>query len=145
MPSDKMTEEQLARFLDKVIISPDGCWEWMAYRDTCGYGIFRLGDRMYTAHRVAYEHFVGPIPEGKEMDHLCRNRGCASPYHVEPVTHAENIGRSPLKCPTHCKRGHELTPANRYAGGPRKGRGRCRQCALDRSRLQREQCNALGC
>jgi len=98
-----------ARFWSKVRIGsvpahrPDlgPCWEWMADRRK-GYGRFRIGSRrdgnsrLVQAHRLAYETLVGPIRRGLESDHLCRNRPCVRPSHIEPVTHAINGQRSPL-------------------------------------------------
>jgi len=66
-----------------------GCWNWQLYVDDRGYGRCKK-DR---AHREYYRRHVGPIPEGTELDHLCRNKRCVNPDHLEPVTHAENVRR----------------------------------------------------
>lgn len=80
------------RFMDKVIKSPDGCWEWTAAtRD--GYGLFRVEGKLVSAHRWRWEWDNGPVPEGLELDHLCRNRRCVRPDHIEAVTHKENVRR----------------------------------------------------
>lgn len=74
----------------------DGCWEWRASRRGYGYGEILIGPgkKKAPAHRVMYEYFVGPIPEGLELDHLCENPRCVRPDHLEPVTHSENGLRS---------------------------------------------------
>jgi hypothetical protein len=110
------------RFMAKVSARPDGCWQWMGATDRYGYGLslfYGRRERKHMAHRVAYEQFVGPIPEGLVIDHLCRNKGCVNPDHLEPVTIGENVlrgetipARNLLK--THCHRGHEFTPESTY-------------------------------
>lgn len=89
------------------------CEQWIAYRNADGYGIFeRVG-----AHLWAYRHFVGPVPDGCELDHLCRNRGCVRIDHLDPVPHRENVLRgnglaAQQARRTHCKRGHPLSGKN---------------------------------
>ena len=109
-----------------------GCWVWTAYRDRDGYGVVSdTSNRGRRAHRAVYELHVGPIPEGLQLDHLCRNTGCVNPAHLEPVTCRVNLlrgdtvnARNAQK--THCKRGHEFTPENTG----RQPRGRyCRTCS----------------
>lgn len=79
---------------EKYIVNPEtGCWEWAERVNGDGYGYgFERGKQFY-AHRRAYEELVGPIPANFDIDHLCRNRKCMNPEHLEPVTHAENIRR----------------------------------------------------
>jgi hypothetical protein len=110
----------------------DGCWLWTGGRGSAGYGSLTRNHRRdrIGAHRFAYELLVGPIPKGKQLDHLCRVRHCVNPAHLEPVTIKENVLRGEgitarLSRQTHCKHGHEFTPENTG----RQGAGRyCRTC-----------------
>ncbi len=78
------------RFLCKITIRPNGCCEWIGAKNADGYGVF--GGSL--AHRYSYETFVGPIPEGLTLDHLCSNPPCINPHHLEPVTNEENVRRA---------------------------------------------------
>lgn len=130
------------RFWAKVRDDGD-CWIWTAHVNPQGYGEFgRRGagcrkGKSTRAHRIAYELVVGQIPPGLVLDHLCRNRACVNPAHLEVVTVRENIlrgsGFAALNArKTHCPRGHELTPDNVY----RRGRRRvCRTCEIRRNTI----------
>lgn len=123
----------LPRLASKFTVS-DGCWEWTGTR-TYGYGRFRLRGKYVQAHRLMYELLVGPIPDGLQLDHLCRNRACVRPSHLEPVTQRENIlrGEGPTAnnaTKTHCRYGHEFTPENTYQ--VKTGGRFCRACARAR-------------
>jgi hypothetical protein len=83
----------LERWESRVHRTFGGCWEWTGAKDRDGYGTMHHRNRPYRAHRFAYEQFVGPIPDGLVIDHLCTNRGCVNPEHLEPVTNAVNIKR----------------------------------------------------
>lgn len=130
--------------LDERIATGPGCWLWTGAINRHGYGQFLLSDgKRRAAHRVVYEVMVGPIPEGLQLDHLCRNRACVNADHLEPVTSRENTmrGDSPklqalrwlLK--THCPQGHEYDEANtyryrnHYTGRPARA---CRACHRER-------------
>ena len=109
----------MQEWADHYAVFDDGCHNWLGAYDHHGYGRFydRKIKKAVFAHRTAYELFVGPIPEGLTLDHLCRNRGCVNPRHLEPVTHQVNILRgvglaAQRAKQTHCKRGHELVGEN---------------------------------
>lgn len=122
-----MTTEQ--RFWLKVRKVEGGCWEWSAALDSDGYGMFWFSGKLVLAHRFAYEQFRKTISHGMTLDHLCRNRRCVNPDHLEEVTLAENLGRGAKANQTHCVRGHEFTPEN--TGRQSSGARRCRACARD--------------
>lgn len=94
-----------------------------------GYALVEAGHKTQRAHRVAYEAYVGPIPDGLQLDHLCRNRACWSWRHLEAVTNAENSARSEPAMKTACVRGHEYTPANTFIR--KNGTRNCRRCSAD--------------
>jgi hypothetical protein len=116
------------RFWSNVEVGhPAGCWWWAGRVGTNGYGVFALGPRVLGrvyAHRFAYETLVGIIPPGRQPDHLCRNRLCVNPDHLEVVTPGENTRRGGPARRTHCKRGHLLAGGNLYIGN---GRRSCRK------------------
>lgn len=125
-----MTE--ILDYLAGKILVDDGCWEWAGAHTSEGYASGSIGGKWVSPHRASYEALVGPIPEGLELDHLCRNRGCVRPNHLEPVTHAENIRRGQRGRlswhKTHCKRGHELAGENLYIRP--NGNRTCKTCNL---------------
>jgi len=108
-------------------VSP--CWHWTGAKNNLGYGQLRVEGRTRYAHRVFYEDFIGPIPEDREIDHLCRNPSCVNPAHLEPVTHRENMRRAIQK--TVCKRGH---PYDDVYIRPDNGARQCRACRRERER-----------
>lgn len=127
-------------FWQLVTVDPDTeCWEWGGPKTPDGYGFPYLPERKAKAysHRWAYETLVGPIFEGGHIDHLCRNRGCCNPAHLEPVTPQENTLRSPVAVAainsrkTHCIQGHEFTDENTAVS--KNGSRSCRTCARERA------------
>jgi len=139
----KVLRAQIQRFSEKTRVVGD-CIEWTGTIDKYGYGQFRpTGGSNMGAHRWSYEYHVGPIPEGLQIDHVCRNRKCVNPEHLEPVTARENLFRSPIApaalnaAKTHCLRNHPLSGENLYLH-PNSGRRGCRECRRmnDRQRKQ---------
>lgn len=133
---ERLIKRSASDHLATVDRTGDGCWEWPGKRDPNGYG--RAGK--WWAHRVAYEVWVGPVPAGLELDHLCRNPACVRPDHLEPVTHRVNMLRGRTigarnAAKTHCIHGHEFTLANTYIRSDTGGR-QCRQCGRDRDRVR---------
>ena len=140
------------RFWSKVSLdTPDSCWLWQGWRNRDGYGHYSHcegGSKL--AHVIAYRLQVGPVPKGKQLDHVCRNRACCNPTHLEPVTARENVLRgigfaARHAQATHCLHGHEFTPENtRFANlADRKyPRRSCRTC--DRLSQQRRRAQFAG-
>lgn len=137
--------KQIARRDAQAIIlgavSPEpntGCWLWAKTVSTTGYGQFQIERaRFRWAHRLSYEAFAGEIPDGLQIDHLCRVRCCVNPSHLEPVTAKENMRRRTvvLTLKTHCKRGHPFDAKNtmRLTRGNGKHERRCRTCHREES------------
>lgn len=128
------------RLLTKIVAHPEtGCWLWCGCIDRCGYGKVYYRERAETlAHRASYLVFKGGIPAGCEIDHLCGNRSCINPAHLQAVPHSVNVSRADYTRnhrngrKTHCKRGHELSGVNLVV--QKNGARQCRFCINDRAR-----------
>lgn len=126
MPASKLT--RIERFMAKVeMITESGCWIWLGSVTRGGYGLFQA-DRLMGAHRFAYEHFIGTIPTGLQIDHLCRVRCCVNPAHLEAVTGKVNTnrGRRWESEKTHCPQGHPYDESNTKRW---KNNRYCRECS----------------
>lgn len=135
----KTPEERLDKY---VPYRGEGCWPWAgSINIDTGYGQCTSVNGMTAAHRWVYEQLVGPVPAGMHLDHLCRNRWCVRPGHLEPVSNKENAHRGlggPLGSAlrTECSRGHDVTnPDNVYVSP--KGKRMCRPCIRIRKRTSR--------
>jgi hypothetical protein len=134
------------RLLRRITVDLDGpcpvdeapCWTWTGKTAKAGYGTYR--DQL--AHRLVYEELSAPIPDGLELDHLCRNPPCVNPAHLEPVTHPVNcqrssageVNRARMLAQTHCARRHEFTPENTKQTSRQR---KCRQCIREDSAAAR--------
>lgn len=129
-----------ARFLERAHgRSASECWRWPGKLNDSGYGVLSVAYGNALAHRYSYELFVGPIPDGLVIDHLCRVRECFNPTHLEPVTPAENIARGEAlekaaewrANRTHCRNGHEYNETNTHTW---RGKRMCRPCLAGQKR-----------
>ena len=139
-----MDDYDLARFMRKVVVDPSGCWLWTSSTNGM-YGKFSFGSHRVYAHRVSYQHHVGPMPEGYTIDHLCKVKLCVNPEHLEAVTHHENLRRagswkalSQYHRPDQTKCGaglHDWIPANwkKHGDGVK-----CRLCHNQRNQEYKE-------
>lgn len=107
------------------------CWRWIGAHRRGGYGQIQVQGVTKSVHRIAYELWKSPIPEGLEIDHLCRVRDCINPDHLELVDHRENLRRM-FATITHCPQGHEYVGSNIKIR--RDGQRRCRTCINDYKR-----------
>lgn len=136
------------RFWDKVQPCPmSGCWIWVGAWISNGYGHARANAKRVLSHRLTYQVLIGPVPDGLQLDHLCRVRACCNPRHLEPVTAQENARRGDggketarrKMAMTHCKRGHSLAADNTYRVLMPNGNvsRKCKQCQQLRKRTVR--------
>lgn len=114
------------------VTKTETCWLWIGAPSGKGYGQMMIDGRRIYVHRLAYELLVGPIPDGFQLDHLCRVKNCVNPAHLEPVTCQENIRRIPVhynSAKSECPKGHPLSGSNLYVDPT--NRRRCRQCRVE--------------
>lgn len=126
------------RIIANTVVDDNGCWIWQLTVNELGYGHLTIGAwltgaiQTRKAHRVAYEELVGPIPDGMELDHLCRVTRCCNPAHLEPVTHRVNTRRGDQgqwqKVKTHCPKGHPYSGDNLVVHASAPNHRRCRAC-----------------
>jgi len=131
-----MNRKQIQRFQKFIELDLlEGCWLWKGCL-TNGYGIFTIKHKNVLAHRISFVHWNGEIKQGLEIDHLCRNRTCCNPAHLETVTHIVNVKRGNLgiinKNKTHCKNGHGFTKENTIITVS--GKRNCRICVYSQNR-----------
>lgn len=129
--------DPIIRFCRKIGFDDNGCWIWTAPLAPDHYPQIKVDGRFVYAHCFSYEYFRGPIPHGYEVDHLCRNKSCVSPWHLEPVTPAVNCQRAGNggynKVKTHCPRGHPYDEENTYRS-PGRAHRVCRICMKEANR-----------
>lgn len=120
------------RLMERHKKLPNGCWEWTGRKHNMGYGtIGWRGKEWFLAHRASYIVFKSEIQDGLEIDHLCRNRLCINPDHLEAVTHIVNVQRGANSLKTHCPQGHE------YDLVSKNGTRGCRTCNNERAKVYR--------
>ena len=140
-PLDKLTAYEIRAFQERYVKSESGCWNWDSKIDSNGYGRYKFAGVSAAAHRVSYTVSVGHISGGMVIDHLCRNRRCVNPEHLEMVTQQENIfrgesgavlrSRHETNC---CARGHEIVGENAMPQS-RNATPKCRECNREYMRL----------
>lgn len=126
----RLNKAPIERFFDKVEITTS-CWLWHGTVSRSGYGSFSIRNRDGRSHRFTYELFIGPLPSGLEIDHLCKVRNCVNPEHLEAVSHRENLLRGSgiaaiNSQKTACVHGHEYNDMSTYTNSL--GERRCRIC-----------------
>lgn len=112
----------------RIRVDENGCWTWLGAKSFNGYGNVRIDKKQYRAHRVSYEDKNGAIPKDKVIDHVCLNKSCVNPNHLEAVSQKINAQRALLgKRNLFCKKGHEMNEKNTYLSGNSRS---CKKCKL---------------
>jgi hypothetical protein len=133
--STPTAQESLRERFDAKVQRTSECWLWTGAKTDQDYGTIGLLGRTCYAHRLAHERYKGPIPAGWDVDHLCHERACVNPDHLEAVPHGENVRRGDLVArKTHCAQGHPWTEEHIYVR-PGNGHRMCGTCSSERSRL----------
>lgn len=134
MPYRMIKENRIKRLLDMTEKNEDGCWEWQGNKTPGGYGASALSGKKIVAHRVAYMLLVGDIPCGQDLDHLCRNRACINPDHLEPVSRRRNLIRGFTA--RGCANGHPYSKENTsyVSHGDGRTTRRCKICHRSRNK-----------
>jgi hypothetical protein len=133
---ERLWEERAAH---RIVVDAGGCWIWQGPLRRDGYGELRVHGQLWLAHRFAYVALVADVPADLTLDHLCRERSCVNPDHLEPVTRGENVLRGELgtvkawRAGT-CMRGHPRSKENAYWRKDRPGAWNCRACCRERDR-----------
>lgn len=120
----------------RIALLANGCWHWNGAKSTSGYGNVRIDKVQLRAHRVSYEDKYGKISKDLVVDHLCRNKLCVNPLHLEAVTQQENVIRGNVAIKkTHCNKGHKMSAGNLYHWMSKRGYQvrACKKCTLERS------------
>jgi hypothetical protein len=137
MPQQIPAPERFQTYYE--INSATGCWEWTLCLNQGGYGVFHTNNKQWKAHRFAYQILIGPIPEGLTLDHLCKNKKCVNPEHLEPVTQYVNTVRGKGSSSLYCSKGHAMFGEHLYFND---GNRRCQKCKriadLNSKRRKRE-------
>ena len=134
----RKTRDPYVRFFEKVELG-SSCWLWRGQRTHGGYAYCWMDGKKRYGHRLVYEWMVGPVPDGLELDHLCRVRHCVNPAHLEAVTRRENMVRGLTFIAaqvqrTHCPQGHPYSPENTRVN---RGKRQCRTCDREAQRRRR--------